>query len=251
MHLTIDIGNTTTKAGMFAEDKMICFQRWEGCAINEVLSLVQNHPPTACIVSSTKVITDEMRDKLSTISLRHTIFLNHTTPIPIINKYESPQTLGMDRLAAVVGAYNEMPGKDILIIDAGTAITYDMLTAKGEYLGGNISPGINMRFRALHEFTAKLPLVNADKSIAAMSSECQTRIGSDTCSAIKMGVTEGVKHEIEGFIRYFIDKYPSLLVFLTGGNEFDFEDRIKKRIFADKFLVLKGLNRILNEQTQN
>ncbi len=251
MNLTIDIGNTTTKAGVFAEDKMICFQRWDGCPLNEIQSLAKEYSTTTCIVSSTRIITDEMRKNLLNACCGQTVFLDHTTPVPVTNKYESPQTLGMDRLAAVVGAYNEMPGKDILIIDSGTAITYDMLTAGGEYLGGNISPGIDMRFRALHEFTAKLPLVSQESDTSDTNSDDNTKtIGKDTLSAIRFGVMEGVKHEIEGFIRYFIHKYPSLLIFLTGGNAFDFEEQIKKRIFADKFLVLKGLNRILNEQIQ-
>ncbi len=250
MNLTIDIGNTTTKIGVFDEDKLVCFQRHEGYALANIKNIVHTYPIDACIISSTGKENDELEKDLADIGCKQILLLSHTTPVPIINKYKSPETLGMDRLAAVVGAYNEMPDKDILIIDAGTAITYDLLTAQGEYLGGNISPGIELRFRALHEFTAKLPLVNQNYSLEDNSTiPNQMSIGTNTFSAIKMGVIDGIKYEIEGFIRSFITKYPHLLVFLTGGNAFDFDSTIKKRIFADKYLVLKGLNRILKEQT--
>jgi type III pantothenate kinase len=146
----------------------------------------------------------------------------------------------MDRIAAAVGAYSILPQRDILIIDAGTAITYDIVTKDGEYIGGNISAGIDLRFKALNEFTAKLPLVKSDG--------VKPFIGNNTETAIRCGILDGVKHEIEGFINQFTAKYPHLLVFLTGGTDFDFDERVKKRIFADKFLVLRGLNRILQEQ---
>jgi type III pantothenate kinase len=147
--------------------------------------------------------------------------------------------MGMDRLAAVIGAYDLKPNNDILIIDAGTAITFDILNSFGEYLGGNISPGLEMRFKALHEYTSLLPLVS-DYSV-------KSEVGVDTISAIQNGVINGVKYEIKGVIESFVSKYPQLLIFLTGGNDFDFDTRIKKRIFVDKYLVLRGLNRVLKE----
>ncbi len=247
MNLTIDIGNTTTKIGVFNADDLVCFQRCDGYGLEQIESMIRCYDITACIVSSTKELTENLKHTLEetinngTVDTKSPIvFLSYRTPIPITNLYESPETLGMDRLAAVVGAYSTKPNNDILVIDAGTAITYDLLTAEGEYLGGNISPGIEMRFKALNEFTAKLPLVSQE--------ERKTELGKDTRTAIRCGVIDGVKYEIEGYIRDFMTKYPALLIFLTGGNEFDFEDRIKKRTFADKYLVLRGLNRILNEQ---
>ena len=147
--------------------------------------------------------------------------------------------MGMDRLAAVIGAYDLKPNNDILIIDAGTAITFDILNSSGENLGGNISPGVEMRFKALHDYTSLLPLVSGYS--------VKTEIGVDTISAIQNGVINGVKYEIKGVIDSFVSKYPQLLIFLTGGNDFDFDTRIKKRIFVDKYLVLRGLNRVLKE----
>ena len=168
--------------------------------------------------------------------------MDHTTPLPIRNLYATPQTLGTDRLAAVIGAYEEtkqLTGRyaPALVIDAGTAITYDFINARGEYLGGNISPGVEMRFKALHQFTSRLPLTEAEGP--------HPSIGHSTDTAIRCGVMDGVRHEIEGFIRSFSVKQSNLLIFLTGGDSIEFDERIKNRIFADKFLVAKGLNSIL------
>ena len=145
--------------------------------------------------------------------------------------------MGADRLAAVAEAYALQPGHNLLVIDAGTAITYDLVTSDGVYLGGNISPGINMRFKALNLLTGKLPLVEKEGERLA--------IGNTTETAIREGVLQGVDKEIEGYIREYAQKYPNLLVFLTGGDTFLLENRVKNRTFADNLLVIKGLNRIL------
>ncbi|MBQ5722460.1 MAG: type III pantothenate kinase, partial [Bacteroidaceae bacterium] len=163
---------------------------------------------------------------------------SHETPVPITNRYRSPKTLGADRLAAAVGARSLKPGKDLLIIDAGTCITYEVIDAKGNYWGGNIAPGMQMRLRALNEFTAKLPLVSAEGNVPGM--------GYDTETAIRSGVLRGMKYEIEGYIRSMRSKYPKLLVFLTGGDKINFDATIKSIIFADKFIVPRGLNKILD-----
>lgn len=183
-----------------------------------------------------------MRQEIARWNIHPTLYLDGETPIPIINRYNTPQTLGTDRLAAVIGAYAEGKRRTgihapILVIDLGTAITYDFITAEGEYLGGNISPGIDMRLRALNAFTDKLPLVSHQ-------GECPP-VGHSTETAIRSGVINGVKHEIHGTIQHFLVKYPQLLIFLTGGDAIDFDEPLKKRIFADKFLVIKGLDQIL------
>ena len=141
-------------------------------------------------------------------------------------------------MAAVVGAYEQFPGKDILVIDAGTCITYEFIDAAGRYHGGNISPGVQMRFKALHEFTGRLPLVCREGR--------RLSLGKDTDTAMREGVLKGMEYEISGYIMAMKHKYPELLVFLTGGDEFSFDTNLKSIIFADRFLVLKGLNRILN-----
>ena len=164
--------------------------------------------------------------------------LDEKTPLPIENLYETPQTLGYDRIAAVVGAWEQFFGKDILVIDAGTCITYEFIDATGRYHGGNISPGLQMRFKALHQFTDRLPHVSREGRRVPM--------GKDTETAIREGVLKGMKYEIQGYIVAMKHKYPELLVFLTGGDDFSFDTNLKSIIFADRFLVMKGLNRILN-----
>ena len=161
-----------------------------------------------------------------------------TGEIPGVNLYETPETLGYDRMAAVVGANEQFPHRDILVIDAGTCITYEFIDSKGQYHGGNISPGMQMRFKALHQFTGRLPLVDTNGRKLPM--------GRDTETAIRAGVMKGMEYEISGYIESMKHKYPELLVFLTGGDDFSFDSSVKSIIFADRFLVLKGLNRILN-----
>lgn len=237
MNLVVDIGNTAVKAAVFDEDKMVDYRREDGQNVAIVRQMAETYCVDRCIISSTANIEESTRQILN--SMKCSIeYLTSKTPLPIKNLYKTPETLGTDRLAGVVGAFDAMPGKDILVIDMGTAITYDIINAKGEYLGGNISPGISMRLKALHQQTAKLPMVDADGD--------KPEIGYDTDTAIRCGVTDGVKYEIEGFISAQIVKYPYLLIFLTGGDGFDFDECIKRRIFVDRFLVLKGLNRILN-----
>lgn len=160
------------------------------------------------------------------------------TPVPISNRYRTPETLGRDRLAAVIGASSLKPGKDLLIIDAGTCITYEVIDARGNYWGGNIAPGMQMRLRALHEFTARLPLVEAEGEVPGM--------GYDTETAIRSGVLRGMKYEIEGYIKSMRSKFPHLLVFLTGGNNISFDSNITSSIFTDRFIVPRGLNKILD-----
>ena len=222
----------------------IAFLRIDGHNLAGLKDFVTEWDFDKCMVSSTANVTEEMKQQIADTGIEHIYYFDSETPIPIRNLYSTPKTLGPDRLAAAIGAYFEgfnQWGKHtpILIIDSGSAITYDFVNEAGEYLGGNISPGVEMRFRALHEFTAKLPHVQA------YAEGDFTIIGNSTETAIRHGVMDGVKHEIQGFICQFLSKYPNLCVFLTGGDSFDFEEQVKNRIFADKFLVSKGLNIIL------
>lgn len=163
--------------------------------------------------------------------------MSSDTPIPLKIKYRTPHTLGSDRLAAAIGAQGEAPGRNILVIDAGSAITIDFVDADGHFWGGNISPGVKMRLTALHQQTSRLPLISKEGETPTL--------GYDTETAIRSGVIRGICHEIDGYIYEFREKYPDVLVFLTGGDEKTLIGNIKNRIFADKFLVAKGLNRIL------
>ncbi len=193
-------------------------------------------------MSSTIRLTPQLRSDIESLGTRSTCYLDHNTPIPIRNRYSTPETLGADRLAAAIGAYFECQHirgshKPTLVVDMGTAITYDFITEGGEYIGGNISPGVEMRLRALHEFTSQLPLVAKDGP--------HPPIGLSTETAIRCGVLDGVKHEVQGYIRQHLARQPQLLVFLTGGDNIDFEEQVKKCTFADNLLVSKGLNNIL------
>ena len=162
--------------------------------------------------------------------------LTADTPIPIKNAYSSPGTLGMDRLAAAVGAWSMKPGHDLLVVDAGTAVTYDFVSADGVYKGGNIAPGIELRLKSLHDHTGSLPLVTAQGELHMF--------GRDTETAIRSGVIGGIRKELEGYINELSSIYPSVLVFLTGGDAEFFDIKAKSTTFAVPDLVLRGLARI-------
>jgi type III pantothenate kinase len=162
--------------------------------------------------------------------------LNDKSKLPFINEYETPETLGPDRLASVAGAMLHYPGEEVLIIDAGTAITYDFLSGD-HYKGGNISPGLTMRFRALHKFTHKLPLETVSGDF--------TFPGRNTTDALRAGVITGVVYEINEYIRTFKKDHNKLKVILTGGDSEFLKDRIRYRAGHMPDLVLDGLNYIL------
>ena len=162
--------------------------------------------------------------------------LSADTHIPLTNAYSSPRSLGMDRLAAAVGAWSIQPGHDLLVIDAGTAVTYDFVSADGVYHGGNIAPGIEMRFKSLHDYTGALPMVDSEGDIPLL--------GKDTETAVRSGVINGIRYEMDGYLAKMTSMYPSLLVFLTGGDAEFFDIKAKSTTFAIPDLVLRGLARI-------
>ena len=173
-------------------------------------------------------------------SKKDVVIMNSTDDVAdsvLAKSVEDPLIKGV---AAVVGASTLKPGQDLLIIDAGTCITYEVIDKYGNYWGGNIAPGMYMRLKSLHHFTAKLPLVSPKGDVPGM--------GYDTHTAIRSGVLRGMKYEIEGYIRSMRAKYPNLMVFLTGGDEINFDAGIKSIVFSDKYIVPRGLNRILDYQ---
>lgn len=237
MKLIIDIGNTVAKLVAFDGDDPVEEVRTSNESLAALGAFAAKYAFTHGIVGAVREITPQAEDRLQALHIPLLRFTS-STPVPITNRYRTPQTLGSDRLAAAVGARSLKPGKDLLIIDAGTCVTYEVIDALGNYWGGNIAPGMHMRLRALHEFTAKLPLVEAEGAVPGM--------GYDTDTAIRSGVLRGMKYEIEGYIRSMRAKYPKLLVFLTGGDKINFDTTIKSIIFADKFIVPRGLNKILD-----
>jgi type III pantothenate kinase len=235
--LIIDIGNSSAKIALFDGDTLI----EQLCVSHEALpkavrKLAGDATIGAAIISSVIPLSEETENTLADHPFSF-LRMSAQLKMPFHIAYKTPDTLGPDRLAAVAGAHAQQPGRDLLVIDVGTAITYDLITADGIYHGGQISPGINMRFKALHHFTGKLPFISREGK--------RTPIGSTTETAIREGVLQGVDKEIKGYIEEYTSKYPGLLVFLTGGDSFLLDNRTKSRTFADNLLVTKGLNRIL------
>lgn len=241
MNLCIDQGNSSTKIGVFSENELIYTEQVYQPDAERIMAIFEQYNIKYSILSSVIHPVDSLKEFLKRESEKY-IELSHTTFLPIRNNYKTPETLGRDRLAAVVGAVSLMPETDLLVIDAGTAITYDFVDASGNYCGGNIAPGLTLRARSLYEFTQNLPLVEVTEEIDF--------IGSDTQSAIQAGILYGIVLEIDGYIERLMLKYPKLSVFLTGGSSFYFENKLKNRIFANENLVLIGLNRILQNNVQ-
>ena len=237
MKLIIDIGNTVVKMVAFRGDEPVEEIRSEGGELSCLDAFVDKYSFRSGIVGTVRDLAVIESEALSRLPFP-ILHFSHETPVPITNRYRTPETLGSDRLAAVIGASSLKPGKDLLIIDAGTCITYEVIDARGNYWGGNIAPGMQMRLRALHEFTARLPLVEAEGEVPGM--------GYNTETAIRSGVLRGMKYEIEGYIKSMRSKFPNLLVFLTGGDHINFDTNIKNIIFSDKYIVPRGLNKILD-----
>ena len=242
VNLIIEQGNTSSKVAVYNGWHMETSFVYKKFDVDELESLFGKydfkHGILSTVIGKNEELNDYLRGKL-----RRFIFLDETVKLPITVQYETPETLGKDRLAAAVGANYLKPGKDLLVIDAGTAITYELIEASGTFLGGNISPGMTTRFKALNFYTKKLPLVAEKEEIPLM--------GTSTESAIQAGVVNGIVYEMDGYIEMLRIKYPNLLVFLTGGHSFYFERRLKNSIFADINLVLTGLNRILEYNVEN
>ncbi|KAA6351567.1 Type III pantothenate kinase [termite gut metagenome] len=238
MNLVIDIGNTATKIAVFNDDTLTeVFYDSNGRSLDGLPEIYHKYSVKRGIVASVTDINRTAQDRLQACPFP-LLRLSEKTKLPVINLYKTPDTLGYDRIAAVVAANAQFPNKDILVIDAGTAITYEFIDADNQYHGGNISPGVQMRFKALHQYTGKLPLVRSEGETLLL--------GNTTETAIRSGILKGIEYEITGYITTFKHKYSELLVFLTGGDCFSFDTSIKSIIFADRFLVLKGLNRILS-----
>jgi type III pantothenate kinase len=242
INLVIDIGNTRTKLALFNQHDLMFSVPIEQLTVNHLQMLKDEHIQlNQAILSSVKPVDEELILFLSK-NFELFIELDHHTPLPIENLYETPETLGKDRIAAAVGANELFPGQNVLIIDAGTAITYDVVSEKNEFLGGNISPGLQMRFKALNQFTGKLPLIN-------YSDEFQL-IGRNTEEAIRAGVQNGILYEIERTIETFNRNYENLQIVMTGGDSIFFDKKLNYSIFVHFNLTLIGLNRILEHNAK-
>lgn len=236
MNLIIDIGNNSTKYYIFSGNSIVLHGRRANDSLSFAKEYITQYAIDKVIISSVVETSDKELRVLDDICPK-VVYFSSSTPTPLKIEYRTPHTLGTDRIAALIGALSLSPGKNILVIDAGSAITIDFADASGTFKGGNISPGIRMRLNALHSFTSRLPMIEKEGDTPAL--------GYDTATAIRSGVVRGVCHELEGYINEIRAKYPDVFVFLTGGDEKILINNIKSSIFADKFLVAKGLNVIL------
>lgn len=242
MNLVIDIGNTRTKFSVFNKGEVLIT-----VPVNEFLPehidvLQKEHPGLQkAILSAVKDYSPDLKSALQN-KFECFIELNENTPLPIENCYKTPETLGKDRIAAAVGGYDLYPNTNLLIIDAGTAITYDILNDKHQFLGGNISPGIEMRYKALHHFTGKLPLISHKKF--------DKLYGTTTEEAIWAGVQLGVVFEVDKAIDTFKEFYKNLKVIITGGDADFFDKKLKNSFFVNFNLTALGLNCILEYNGQ-
>ncbi|MBQ1858718.1 MAG: type III pantothenate kinase [Paludibacteraceae bacterium] len=245
MNLCIDQGNSRTKVALMTDEgKIINHFIYKSFSSSDVERLFDLYEITDSIISSVINIEAAVVNTLSRRS-HHFVLFDHMTPVPIINRYDTPATLGQDRLAAAVGAKSLCPDENLLIIDAGSAITYDFVSEKGEYMGGNIAPGLKMRFTMLQRMTKKLPLVEVDEN------ELIPLFGKNTRDAIAAGVIRGVAYEVKGYMRTLKEKTPHYRTFITGGNAPYVLNNVRtsrtetRTLQYEKNLVLIGLNNIL------
>ena len=236
MKLIIDLGNSLKKFAFFEKGEMKNLYAFEEFDLRELERMLEETPVKSSILCSVISYPETMTDILSARS--KFIKLTSQTPLPIKVGYETPDTLGKDRLAAAVAGASLYPERNVLIVNAGTCITYDVVTAAGEYLGGAISPGLNMRYHGLNTFTDHLPLLEKAR---------QTPItGRSTYESIRSGVQMGTLSEMDGMIDRYREKYEDLTMILSGGDADYFDKKLKNNIFAVPNIVLTGLNAILD-----
>ena len=236
MQLVIDIGNTRIKAALFEGLELKHFFVYDSTTELLASGILEKYAVSNCILAS---VVNEIEPFLEMLRWKVKLLLfNADTPVPIKNLYKSAHTLGSDRLAGAVGGNNFSPNSNVLVIDAGTCIKYNFITKNNEYLGGGISPGLQMRFKAMHTFTSRLPLLEVDEKSDVL-------IGKDSNESIVSGAQKGAVAEVDGIIEEYKSQYPDIKVVLTGGDVNFFEKRLKNSIFADQNLILKGLNVIL------
>lgn len=236
MNFILDIGNTVAKLAVFQENKIIAKSSVQKNELNKNISEYFRKFPevSKMVISNVSSAKWELPRKVKELKV---LELTANTPLPFKNLYTTPHTLGNDRKALVAAAVAQFKCEDVLVIDAGTCITYDFKNASEEYLGGGISPGLKMRFLALHSFTANLPLVEPG--------ETNNLIGNSTTSSIESGVVNGLLMEIEGIVKRYRENYPNLKCIITGGDATFLSGNLKNGIFANSNFLLEGLNFIL------
>ncbi len=238
LKLIIDIGNTRSKVAVFSGNQLKKLWVYDHLSVDYLSRIIKEYPALRAAILSAVIRYPEEIDSFLN---RHFYYLKlePDTPLPFKNRYRTPKTLGKDRIAIAAAAQAFAPGENVLVIDAGTTITYDIVNRKGEYLGGAISPGLHMRIKALHTFTGKLPLITQPSVTPPL-------VGNDTNSSIASGVVNGIAAEMESMISAYERAFPELKIVLSGGDEKYFDKRLKNNIFALPNFVLQGLMEILD-----
>lgn len=243
MILAIDVGNTRIKAAVFEDTAILetyVFLKTElEKNIQNILNKYKNL--THFIVSSVSDVEKQAFSDFENLINIH--FISHNDSFPFVNRYGTPQTLGVDRMVLAAGATLQFPNQNRLVIDAGTCITYDFIDESDNYLGGAISPGLRLRYEALHNFTAKLPLLELENP--------KHFIGKSTSESIHSGVVNGLVYEIDGFIDEYKALYSNFIIILTGGDTDFLAKRLKNTIFANSNFLLESLNQTFQYKIKN
>ncbi|MFN3938961.1 MAG: type III pantothenate kinase [Chitinophagales bacterium] len=247
VHLIIDLGNTAHKVAFGEGNQIQSVHQFSQLDLPILNALLQKQPIENWILSS---VTHPIPDIENELKNNYPgIIFNHQTPLPIHNAYKTPETLGKDRLANVVAAHYLFPEQDALVNDAGSCIKYDFISSKGNYCGGSISPGLQMRFMAMHHFTARLPLIDMDSVFNGGTPPPVA--GDSTPTAMISGGAMGALLEMEGFISHYRKVYSDVTIILTGGNMAFFDVHLKSRIFAIPNLTLTGLLAVLEYNSRD
>lgn len=241
MNLILDIGNTSAKAAIYKGNSLVKKERLETFSRASLESFLGNVQPAKAIISS---VATGPADVISVVRecIKNVHNLTWKSEYPFKISYGTPETLGVDRLAAAAGALLKFNGHDLLVIDAGSAVTFDIV-AGGEYMGGSISPGLTMRFRSLHEFTVGLPLAELSESFSFP--------GASTHDAIAGGVLMGLVFEINEYIRTFEKRYNALITVITGGDGEKLSSLTERKVICYPDLVADGLNYLLEYNAKN
>jgi type III pantothenate kinase len=238
VNLCVDWGNTSIKAAIFVDNKITESHTFsDDKAHDGVSAMITLHKPVKAILCSVANHPADFEELLKG-SVKSFLNLNTNTSLPIMNAYASADTLGVDRLALAVGAYADYPNKNVLVVSAGSCLTMNFVQSNRAFRGGSISPGLQMRLRAMNEFTDKLPKVKVDGELIML--------GYDTDTNMRSGAVYGMIFEIDGMINDYMTHYPDFNAILTGGDAPYFANKLKSKIFADPDVLLKGLNLILN-----
>lgn len=235
MTLALDAGNSRVKVGLFTDNQahptaVHVFKN----AKTKLRNFLLNHRDHALIFSS---VSGLAMDEVVPTECSRKVLLDHNTPLPFVSDYLSHHTLGTDRMANAAALATLFKGQNAVCIDAGTCLKFDFVDQLGHYLGGSIAPGLNMRMKAMHEFTGKLPLIAAEKSAPL--------IGNNTQQALLAGGVLGFKAEVQQMVNLYRQQYPELTIVITGGDSWFLQDALKNNIFAEKDFTLIGLNSIL------